>query len=72
MIVDERYIGSAEAGRLLGVGPSAVRKYVRLGRLTPIKLDASRNYFLRSQVETLAADPPRNGRPRKERNDGAA
>jgi excisionase family DNA binding protein len=65
------YLTAGEAARLLGVKPGTLLSYVRRNKLRARKVNASTNLYVATDVEALAADPPRpgnhTGRPRTKR-----
>jgi excisionase family DNA binding protein len=61
-----RYLTAGEAARLLGVKPGTLLSYVRRKKIRARKVNASTNLYRADDVATLAANPPRPGRPPKD------
>ena len=65
--MNESYMSSGEAAKLLGIHPLAIQKVIRSGRLPAEKI-ANRWILSREIVEELAKTyVPKRGRPRKKR-----
>lgn len=60
---DDTLLTPSEAGRILSVTPEAVRAMHRTGRLSALRTLGGRRLFLRSEVERLATERARKGRP---------
>lgn len=56
-------LSPTETARLLGVVASTVRSYVQRGLLTPIAIAPGRYRYMRTEVEALRANRPKDGRP---------
>ena len=65
--MNESYMSSADAAKLLGIHPLAIQKVINSGRLPAEKI-ANRWILSREVVEELAKTyVPKRGRPRKKR-----